>query len=409
MRKRYSKPNISTDTTGAARAFVRVYDADTGALVGRKSKTLKEGGKRAREREAGAWVESLKEADERAAREAEKSDPANIARDTPLADYVSAFIDEQEAARTIEPSTVRGYRSTVKYIRELEGVTVGSLTPAAASAWEASLTARGLSSSTVGKAHRLLKQVLQHWALERDGAITANPMSQVKPPKRRAVNPGHNVLEAPERRRLLDALDGIGNSPMTIATRLGLFMGLRIGEVCGLQWRDVDFETGLLTVARAIGAGPGGGEYSKATKTDQPRKPTMPAELAETLKSWKVEQAGYWRETWGVEQTRDSYVVGDALGWAHSDVIRREYNALVKVLGLVGTMGRPPKFHDLRHTWATMAIAAGVDVMAVSMYLGHAKPSMTLDVYAAAAPNQIARAAALIGDTIRGGEPSEDS
>lgn len=408
MRKRYSKPNISTDTTGAARAFVRVYDVDTGALVGRKSKTLKESGKRAREREAGAWVESLKEADERAAQEAEKSDPANVARDTPLADYVSAFVDEQEAARTIEPSTVSGYRSSVKYIRELEGVTVGSLTPAAASAWEASLTARGLSSSTVGKAHRLLKQVLQHWALERDGAIAANPMNQVKPPKRKAKNPGHNILEAPERQCLLDALDGIGNSPMTIAARLGLFMGLRIGEICALQWRDVDFSSGLLNVAGAIGAGPGG-EYSKATKTDRVRKPTMPAELAETLKAWKAEQAEYWRETWGVEQGRDSYVVGDPLGWGHASMIRREYNALVKVLGLVGTMGRSPRFHDLRHTWATMAIAAGSDIMAVSMYLGHAKPSMTLDVYATAAPNQIARTAALIGDTIRGDEPSEDS
>ncbi len=399
MGNRYSKPTISTGGDGRTRAQVRIYDGETGKLLTRKSTALTEKGKRAREREAAAWVESLREAERKAAEDAAGTDPAQHVRDTPLAAYVAAFIDEQEASKAIEESTVTGYRSTCKYIAELEGATVGNLTPETASAWEAGLTARGLSSSTVGKAHRLLKQVLQHWAIERDRAIPFNPMNQVRPPKRKAVKEGKNALEAADRRRLIDALDDTGNTPMTVAARISLYMGLRIGEICALQWRDVDLDAGLMTVSRAIGSGKGG-EYLKATKTDRVRKPAIPAELVECLRRWRDEQADEWR-AWGATLERESFVIGDPLGWAHKERIRREYNALAKLLNLKGTMGRRPTFHDLRHTWATMAIAGGMDPVTAAIYLGHSNPSMTLDIYAAPAPDQIARAAVLIGEKIR--------
>ena len=64
--------------------------------------------------------------------------------------------------------------------------------------------------------------------------------------------------------------------------------------------------------------------------------------------------------------------------------------------GLVGTQGRKITFHDLRHSFATRAVAAGADVKAVSSVLGHANAAMTLNVYADADPDSKRRATNLV-------------
>jgi integrase len=69
-------------------------------------------------------------------------------------------------------------------------------------------------------------------------------------------------------------------------------------------------------------------------------------------------------------------------------------------MNLIGTEGKRCTFHDLRHTFATAAIAAGVDVKTVSSILGHANAAMTLNVYASADPDAKRRAAAVIDKAI---------
>jgi hypothetical protein len=73
-------------------------------------------------------------------------------------------------------------------------------------------------------------------------------------------------------------------------------------------------------------------------------------------------------------------------------------------MGLVGTQGRVPTFHDLRHTFATYAIAEGVDVKTVSSILGHSNAAMTLNIYASADPES-KRAAAETIDEVMGKRP----
>ena len=68
----------------------------------------------------------------------------------------------------------------------------------------------------------------------------------------------------------------------------------------------------------------------------------------------------------------------------HPHHLWRQWSALAKSLGLKGRDGKPPAFHDLRHTFATAAIAAGTDIKSVSSILGHANAAMTLNIYAAA-------------------------
>ena len=80
----------------------------------------------------------------------------------------------------------------------------------------------------------------------------------------------------------------------------------------------------------------------------------------------------------------------------------------MKRLNLIGTQGKPPKFHDLRHTFATRAIANGVDVKSVSSILGHANAAMTLNIYASADPDATRRAMDAVAKTITAPAPTAE-
>ena len=77
-------------------------------------------------------------------------------------------------------------------------------------------------------------------------------------------------------------------------------------------------------------------------------------------------------------------MVGSAVEstWKSPQGLSQDWHQLARVLRLTGTQGRPPTFHDLRHTFATIAVSTGVDIKTVSVLLGHADPAMTLRVYA---------------------------
>jgi integrase len=104
----------------------------------------------------------------------------------------------------------------------------------------------------------------------------------------------------------------------------------------------------------------------------------------------------------GVTFPGQLYVTGRVDGsYQTPDMLSHEWHALSKAFGVRGTEGRIPTFHDLRHTFATCAIAEGVDVKTVSSILGHANAAMTLNVYASADPNAKRRAATTINAAMR--------
>lgn len=81
-------------------------------------------------------------------------------------------------------------------------------------------------------------------------------------------------------------------------------------------------------------------------------------------------------------------------------MLSRGWKTLSDSMGLVGTQGRRPTFHDLRHTFATYAIAEGVDVKTVSSILGHSNAAMTLNIYASADTDAKLAAASTIEDVM---------
>lgn len=357
---------------------------DTNGKYRQVSKTLEAKTKTEAKRELSTWHQEMERA-----HEAELSDtlPHAATAQMKVADYVDQYIDSLEARQAIEASSVKGYRASAKFIREeFSRVTVSSLKPIQVERWETKLIQRGLSSSTVGKAHRLLKQVMKNAVNCR--LITYNPLDPVKPPKRKNKKPGINALDINARTELLTKLADLELVPVSVAATIALYTGLRRGEICALRWQDVDLKAGTIWIRQSLGEGPGG-FYLKLSKTDKKRDVVLPPTATRILAQWKAKL--------GIKADSENglYVLTGQETYFNPHALSAEWTSLSKAFGIRGTEGRLPTFHDLRHTWATMYLAAGGDVKTAASNLGHANAAMTLNVYASADPNAKREAARL--------------
>lgn len=320
---------------------------------------------------------------------------------TTVGEYISSFIDDLEASQNVERRTVRDYRGIAKRIAAgFEGVVLRDLTPTMIQKWENSLTASGLAATTVIKYHRLLSEACKH-AVNVD-VLIKNPCQAVKTPKRQAPLP--NSLTAEGYARLAATLDNMEPTPLVTAAAIAMHTGMRQGEVCGFRWRCYDPEARTIQVEESIGVAHGG-TYSKAPKTKSSRRavPVSP-QLATILERRRIAMVSELQEagiTLGSEEFGKLYVVGFVDG-RYRDPLRicKEWKTLSGAFGLSGTQGRAITFHDLRHSFATRAIAAGADVKAVAAVLGHTNAAITLNVYADADPESKRRASDLVSHAI---------
>ena len=288
--------------------------------------------------------------------------------------HVRAYIGSLD----VEDSTRTVYSYLLGYYSDL-GL-VGDLSPSKVKSWMDGLIARGLSTSTVTKAYRLLKQALNKAVS--DGLIESNPCT-VKPPKRQRDAP--NALDAKGRARLLGILGKMAPSPFRLAVYIAICTGMRRGEICALRWDDVDMERCEVHVSQSVGIRRGGA-YEKPPKTlSSMRTIPIPSLLLEQLRT----------------PHKGSYVLGDK---PYSPArLTKEWQGFARMFDIRGSKGLCT-FHDLRHTYATMAIAGGADVRSVAAILGHSSVAMTLDVYAAPDEEAKRRTADLIGKEL-GGTP----
>lgn len=387
----------------------------------RKSYPLESTGKRAAEREAAAILKQLQDELETAKADAEQAelaaaepeDPEEVERRRQRAllvtEYVTEFKDHRVIEKNLQPSTKADYEQSINYIAEgLGDVRMTELTRKMVSAWQGKLNKRGLSWSSTHKALRLLKAAMKQAVI--DDVIVKNPCDGVDGAKKgsNSKKSGINALDFDGFARTLQALSVMSPSPATVAPQIALLAGLRRGEVCGLQWRDVDLgdpdggKPATITVRQAIGTADGG-EYVKAPKNGKTRTIVLPQALAELLRDWHgIECAAAAAD--GDELQPYNYVIGkrgtgtNGAGnpWAGLTQTGKEWATVARLLGIKGVADRLPTFHDLRHTYATIAIASGVDVKTVSHNLGHANAAITLNVYSAVLPDAQDKAAAAI-------------
>ncbi|MEU9775459.1 MULTISPECIES: tyrosine-type recombinase/integrase [unclassified Streptomyces] len=228
-----------------------------------------------------------------------------------------------------------------------------------------------LSPSTVTYVHSVLKSALEHAV--REDELPRNVARNVKTttPRPRRFRP----LTAAEARQFLNAARA---DRLHALYELALRTGLRKGELLGLHWEDLDLATGTASIRRSLQRTRTGGLTHLPTKTRaSERRIALPTECVHSLKEHR-ERHDKERETAGPDW-RDSGLVfttptGGPLDPAN---LTRRFRSLLDRAGL-----RRIRFHDLRHSTATLLLEQGVDLVVIKELLGHAHIGVTAGVYA---------------------------
>lgn len=322
--------------------------------------------------------------DELVASEEERSCLEEASCDTTFAEYAELYVMRKELSRAVRPVTIRGYRSHISKIRgtEIGDARLRDVTPKLIVAWEQGMAADGLSSTTLSHIHVFAKQVFTYAC--KMGDLTLNPFDRVDAPRRR-VKPV-NALSAREVARLNRALVGFGPSPLAVGVRIALSTGMRQGEICALRWSDVDLEGCSIRISHSLSRSAGRYVLSSPKTESSLRNVPFGEGLLLVLTERKQAMIAD-REEFGMDWDDSLFVIGSPISgtWYSPQVLGHEWHALARAVGLVGTQGVPPRFHDLRHTFATLAISStsgNLDVKTVGSILGHSNAAMTLNVYA---------------------------
>jgi integrase len=238
----------------------------------------------------------------------------------------------------------------------------------------------GLSPTTVLQYHRILRQALQHavkW-----GLVGRNVADQTEPPAKADLEPV--VLDASGAWALLEAARGHRLYPVLL---LAIGTGARRGELCGLRWDDVtlrqDSRMGAVVIQRTLEVTKDGLIF-KVPKTKKSRRTvTLPGFVVEGLIQHKGEQAQerlalgpLWQDH-GLVCPRE-----DGSPW-NPDILSQMF---AKWMSRQANIPRV-RFHDLRHTHATLLLSEGENPKVVSERLGHSGVGITLDVYSHVLPN----------------------
>ena len=238
-----------------------------------------------------------------------------------------------------------------------------------------SKTKKPLSGKTILEHHRLLRAMLHkavYWQL-----IVANPAERVQPPKAR--KPKRRSYDDEQTKILLENLELLPNedTKYKVAIILTVFTGVRLGELMGLEWTDVDFKDGIISINRSSQYLSDMGVFTKVPKTESSIReiaiPEFIISLLEEYKLWYEEQKSIYGELW--TNSDRLFVQADGKPM-HPSTISKWF------VKYVGQIGLPViNFHGLRHTNASLLVAQNIDIAVISARLGHAQISTTLDFY----------------------------
>lgn len=278
-------------------------------------------------------------------------------------------------------------------IPRLGRVKLGKLTPQMVQTLYAALLEQGLSSTTVNHLHGSLHKALD--AAVRLRLIGSNAADFVDVP--RMAHFDIHPLTVEQSRAFLDgaSFEHYGERLEALFT-LALATGLREGELLALHWRDVDLARGKVN-APILGSLSvrwnlryrGGVFTFKEPKTRKSRRRiALAPETVEVLRAHRARQVAERLQAGEVWEDND-LVFCTTIGTPLSlhGMPRSAFKRIVKRVGLPADMQQTLRFHDLRHTCATLALSANVNPKVVSEMLGHSTVGITLDIYSHVLPD----------------------
>ncbi len=245
----------------------------------------------------------------------------------------------------------------------------------------------GVAPKSIQNIHGLLHKALD--TAVRWGLVARNVCSVVSTP--RLVQHEIHPLSKEQAQRLLEEARG---HRLEVLLTLALVTGMRRGELLALKWQDIDFESMSLHVCRTVNRITKYGYVENEPKTAKGRRVIMlPSFVLEMLKQHRLRQEEERLKVSDAWENRDLVFTDIHGGYVNPDYLLVRFRQLLHAAGLPDM-----RFHDLRHSAATILLTMGVHPKIVQELLGHSQISMTMDIYSHVLPTLQQEAISKLGD-----------
>lgn len=279
---------------------------------------------------------------------------------------------ETVAKTYLKPTTLDLYSSVMKnHVKdEIGGIKLNKITPIILQNFLSKKQQSGLSNSVI---HNIKKVLNNSFKLAvKQGHIKINPLSSVEI-RNKATKKEKRILSKDEIRTLLDEVE---NTKYYIPYIIALHTGMRLGEILALTWDDIDFNTNRIYINKTLIVH-NKNQLSLSTPKTQSsnRNILITQQLKDELLQWKEKQP-LIIQSMGYSVAKEKIVCTDEKGKLLNP---KHFSARNSVFSK--RTGVNFKFHDFRHTHATMLLESGVNAKIVQERLGHSNISTTLGTY----------------------------
>ncbi|MBR5543465.1 MAG: site-specific integrase [Oscillospiraceae bacterium] len=266
---------------------------------------------------------------------------------------------------------------------------ISEITAATISALLVSMQAAGKSHATLIKCYGVLLGVFKKAYI--NDVISSNPMGKVERPKMRKGETKTKEAEAYTASEVKHILSCLESEPLKWKVFVNLLIdtGMRRGECCGLQWKNIDFKRNLITISNNLCYTPQKGVYLDTPKNGKSRTVDVDPSIIKMLRELRQEQ---------VKKAFSSFVFTQegSCEPMHPQSPTRYFAKFAKKKNI--NHFHP---HKLRHSFASIAITNGADVASVSEKIGHSDKAVTLRMYTHADEESIKRASEIYRESIR--------
>lgn len=292
--------------------------------------------------------------------------PTKITIKNLLDEWVEVYVKPQLA-----PSTLRGYLVNINnhIIPYIGNILLQQLTPINVQEMYTKLEKKKLSPRSIKYVHTTLREALQY-AFKMQ-MIPRNVCDFVSTPKQ--IKYKAQVYDQEEVKQLLTLCQ---NTNMEVPITLAVGIGLRRGEVLGLKWSDVDFKNGYLTVQTNLVSIKGKLIFSTPKTSAGNRTIAIPEYIIILLKKHKLEQSKNRFALGNSYNNHDLVCCKEDGNPINPSNFSQKFNRFLSKTNL-----KHIRFHDLRHTCATLMLTYGIPAKVASQRLGHSNISITLDTY----------------------------
>lgn len=291
---------------------------------------------------------------------------------------------------TIAEATRDSYQRILKlwFYPRIGGMKMTDIKSADLSALLLSMQAAGKSYTSVIKAHAILSGIFKMAFL--DETIESNPMDRVQRPKARKDEVKQDTIDACSIEEIQFIMQCLSHEPLQWRCFVHLLIdtGIRRGEACGLTWQAVDFKNCRITIRGNLCYTSSAGTYLDTPKGHRERTVSISPATADLLKQLKREQANKRKKSKAIPLTQYVFLKEGSLTEPMFPTSPTRY--LKTFSDRYGISLHP---HKLRHSFATISLAAGADIGSISRNLGHADISTTLRVYTHPAQEAMDKAA----------------